>query len=57
MNDAVKDDGWEWERVFETSLDYMRRKRAEGRWEVGWKGGNGEAVATFDLLTGRDVLF
>lgn len=55
--DAVKDDGREWESVFEESLNYMRRKQAEGRWEVGWKGGNPEAVATFDLLTGKDVLF
>ena len=55
--DAVKGDGLGWEAVFERSLDYMQRKRAEGRWEVGWKGGNPEAVATYDLLTGRDVLF
>ena len=55
--DAVSDDGLTWEAIFEESLNYMRRKQAEGRWEVGWKGGNPEAVATFDLLTGKDVLF
>lgn len=55
--DAVSDDGITWETMFEESMNYMRRKQAEGRWEVGWKGGNPEAVATFDLLTGRDVLF
>lgn len=54
---AVSDDGLTWEAVFEQSLNYMRRKQAEGRWEVGWKGGNPETVATFDLLTGRDILF
>ncbi len=55
--DALADDGLEWEKIFEGSLEYMRRKKAEGRWESGWKGGNQEAVATFDLLTGKDVLF
>ena len=55
--DAVSDDGLTWENVFEESLNYMRRKQAEGRWEVGWKGGDPDAVATFDLLTGKDVLF
>ena len=55
--DAVSDDGITWETMFEESMNYMRRKQAEGRWEVGWKGGNPDAVATFDLLTGRDVLF
>lgn len=54
---AVSDDGFTWEAVFEQSLTYMRRKQAEGRWEVGWKGGNPGTVATFDLLTGRDILF
>lgn len=55
--DAVSDDGLSWEAIFEKSLDYMRRKQAEGRWQAGWKGGNPDAVATFDLLTGKDVLF
>ena len=55
---AVPDDGiGGWEKVFEGSLNYMRRKQAEGRWESGWKGGNPEAVPTFDMLTGKDVLF
>lgn len=54
---AVSDDGLTWEDMFEKSLNYMRRKQADGRWEVGWKGGDPEAVATFDLLTGRDVIF
>lgn len=54
---AVSDEGLAWDRIFEESLNYMRRKQAEGRWEVGWKGGNAEAVPTFDLLTGKDVLF
>ena len=55
--DAVSNDGLTWEAIFEESLNYMRRKQAEGRWEVNWKGGNPEAVATFDLLTGKDILF
>ena len=55
--DAVSDDGITWKTMFEESQNYMRRKQAEGRWEVGWKGGDPEAVATFDLLTGKDVLF
>lgn len=54
---AASDDGLTWEDMFEQSLNYMRRKQADGRWEVGWKGGNPEAVATFDLLTGKDVIF
>lgn len=55
--DALADDGLGWDDVFAGSLAYMQRKRAEGRWEVGWKGGNPDTVATFDLLTGKDVLF
>lgn len=55
--DAVADVGLTWEAMFEESLNYMRRKQAEGRWEVGWKGGNPDAVATYDMLTGKDVLF
>ena len=54
---ALADDGLGWDKVFEGSLDYMRRKQAEGRWEVGWKGGNPEVVPTYDMLTGKDVLF
>lgn len=54
---VVSDDGITWEAIFEGSLNYMRRKQAEGRWEVGWKGGNPDAVATFDLITRKDVLF
>ena len=54
---VLADDGLGWEKVFEGSMNYMRRKQAEGRWESGWKGGNPEAVATFDMMTGRDVLF
>ena len=55
--DAMADDGLGWEKMFEGSMNYMRKKQAEGRWESDWKGGNPEAVATFDLLTGKDVLF
>lgn len=55
--DAVSDEGLTWDAMFEESLNYMRRKQAEGRWEVGWKGGNPDAVPTYDLLTGKDVLF
>ena len=54
---AVSDDGLPWETVFERSMNYMRRKQADGRWEAGWKGGDPKAVATFDLMTGKDVLF
>lgn len=57
QTDVVSDDGLTWKGMLEESLNYMRRKQAEGRWEVGWKGGNPEAVATFDMLTGKDVLF
>ena len=54
---ALADDGLGWEKVFEGSMNYMRRKQKEGRWGSKWKGGNPGAVPTFDLLTGRDVLF
>ena len=54
---ALADDGLGWERVFEGSLEYMRRKQVEGRWESGWKGGNPDAVATYDLMMRKDVLF
>ena len=33
----------------------MRRKKQEGRWEAGWKG-RPEDVATFDMLTGEEVV-
>lgn len=54
---ALTDDGLGWEKAFEGSMNYMRRKQAEGRWQSGWKGGNPEVVATFDMMTGKDVLF
>lgn len=54
---ALSDEGLTWEDILKGSLNYMRRKEAEGRFEVGWKGGSVDAVPTFDLLTDKDVLF
>lgn len=55
--DAISDNGLAWEIIHEELLNFMRRKKRDRRWEVGWKGGVPEAVATFDLLTGKDLVF
>ncbi|KAL9138734.1 MAG: hypothetical protein Q9175_000089 [Cornicularia normoerica] len=54
--DAVSNNGFTWDGIREEALRYMRRKRQERRWEVGWKGGRQEDVATFDMLTGEEVV-
>lgn len=54
--DAVSNNGFTWDGIREEALRYMRRKKQEKRWEVGWKGGRQEDVATFDMLTGEEVV-
>ncbi len=54
--DAVSNNGFTWDGIREEALRYMRRKKQERRWEVGWKGGRQEDVATFDMLTGEEVV-
>ena len=54
--DAVSNNGFTWDGIREEALGYMRRKKQERRWEAGWKGGRQEDVATFDMLTGEEVV-
>lgn len=54
--DAVSNNGFTWDGIREEALRYMRRKKQEKRWEVGWKGGRQEDVATFDMLTGEEIV-
>ena len=54
--DAVSNNGFTWDGIREEALRYMRRKKQERRWEVGWKGGRQEDVATFDMLTGEEIV-
>ena len=54
--DAVSNNGFTWDGIREEAFRYMRRKKQEKRWEVGWKGGRQEDVATFDMLTGEEIV-
>ena len=54
--DAVSNNGFTWDGIREEAFRYMRRKKQERRWEVGWKGGRQEDVATFDMLTGEEIV-
>lgn len=54
--DAVSNNGFTWDGIREEALRYMRWKNQEKRWEVGWKGGRQEDVATFDMLTGEEII-
>lgn len=53
---AVSNNGFSWDGIREEALRFMRRKKHEKRWETGWKGGRQEDVATFDMLTGDEVI-
>lgn len=54
--DAVSNNGFTWDGIREEAFRYMRRKKQERRWEAGWKGGRQEDVATFDMLTGEEIV-
>ena len=54
--EAVSNNGFTWDGIREEALRYMRRKRQERRWEVGWHGGRQEDVATFDMLTDEEIV-
>ena len=53
---AIADRGSSWEEIKNVTRSFIGKKKAEGRWDVGWKGGKQEAVATFDLLTAKEVV-
>jgi hypothetical protein len=42
----------EWDVVERKALAYLDKKRAQGRWDVTWKGGSG--IPLMDLLEGRE---
>jgi len=43
-----------WEEIEKSALDYVERKKKEGRWTAGWAGS--VVVPTMDLLEGRELL-
>jgi hypothetical protein len=55
-SDVVKCSGkLEWDTVKRTALDFVERKKKEGRFDVGWKG-NAGLVATYDLHLGKEIV-
>jgi len=44
----------EWEVVEREALEYLDKKRAQGRWDVTWKGGSGTPL--MDLLEGKELV-
>lgn len=44
-----------WDIIREQSLRYVDFKKEQRRWQVGWKGGTIEHVATLDLLTSKEI--
>lgn len=43
-----------WDEMREKAEDYVRRKKARGRWEVGWEGKPG--IPMLDLSSGEEVV-
>jgi hypothetical protein len=44
----------EWDAVRQRAVDYVAKKKEKGRWEVGWKGGEG--VPLLDMLDGAEIV-
>lgn len=44
-----------WEEIRRVALGFVKRKKWEGRWEIGWEGDRSK-VATWDWKTGRELV-
>ncbi|KAM3415799.1 hypothetical protein BST61_g11608 [Cercospora zeina] len=51
---ALKPQTEDWEDVERKALEYLDKKRGQGRWESTWKGGKG--VPLIDLLEGIELV-
>jgi hypothetical protein len=51
---ALAANAGEWEVVEREALEYLDRKRAQGRWDAAWKGGSGTPL--MDLLEGKEII-
>jgi hypothetical protein len=43
----------DWNRIHETSIAFVKKKKAEGRYDVGW--GDTSKVATFNMLVNKET--
>lgn len=47
----------DWNIIQQRGVEYVAKKNLEGRWEVGWGGGQGGlGIPTKDLLVGRELI-
>lgn len=44
----------DWESIQRTALEYVHKKKQQGRFEASWEG-NCSGVATFDLISGVEI--
>jgi len=51
---ALSTNPGEWDVVEREALAYVDKKRAQGRWDVTWKGGSG--IPVMDLLEGKEIV-
>lgn len=53
---ALAEPKLDWDFVREQSLHYVERKKKDGRWQIGWTGGNIDSIATFDMLQSKEIV-
>lgn len=56
MAGALTETSLDWDFIRKQSLQYVERKTEEGRWQVGWTGGNADLIATYDMLKSKEVV-
>jgi hypothetical protein len=44
----------DWDSIQRTALDYVQKKKQQGRFEASWEG-NSSGVATFDMISGVEI--
>jgi len=54
QSDIVEGDKLEWDKIKQTALDYVEKKKQQGRFETTWTA-DSSRVPTFDMLLGREV--
>lgn len=45
---------FDWDSIQKTALEYVSKKKQQGRFESSWEGDSSK-VATFDMILGREV--